>query len=29
MGRVRVCGRDIENIRNERIECGRNVVWMG
>ena len=26
-GVVRVCGRDIEDIRNERIECGRNVVW--
>ena len=26
-GRVRVCGRDIEDIRNERIDCGRNIVW--
>ena len=23
----RVCGRGIEDIRNERIECGRYVVW--
>ena len=23
----RVCGRDIENIRKKRVECGRDVVW--
>ena len=26
-GEERVCGRDRNNIRKKRVECGRDVVW--